>query len=267
MAPLMSGSTVLVTGAGSGIGRAVVLACAGRGMSVAALDVDAARAASVADEANAAGSPRAVGIACDVSVEASVREGYDRAVTALGGFDGVCANAGIEINAPLHEFGLDQWRRVLEVNLVGMFLTCREALRRLVEAGSPGSIVCTSSPSAFVGFAGGGNSAYAASKGGVSAFVRSAALDYAPYGIRVNAVVPGATDTPMLVTGRDEAARADQLAHIRSVASSQIPLGRLGRPEEIAAAVVWLLSSDASYVTGSHLVCDGGLLAKSANDI
>ncbi|CAN5452871.1 N/A [soil metagenome] len=243
-----------------------MLACARRGAGIAALDIDAARAASVADEASAAGSPRAVGVGCDVSVEASVRDGYDRAVAALSSFDGVCANAGVEINAPLHEFELEQWRRVLDVNLIGVFLTCREAVRRLVETRAAGSIVCTSSPSAFVGFAGGGNSAYAASKGGVSAFVRSAALDYAPYGIRVNAVVPGATETPMLVTGRDGAARANELEHIRSAAQDQIPLGRLGHPDEIAAAVVWLLSSEASYVTGANLVCDGGLLAKSAND-
>lgn len=100
----------------------------------------------------------------------------------------------------------------------------------------------------------------------MSAFVRSAALDYAAHGIRVNAVVPGATDTAMLVAGLDEDARADELERIRSAAQGQIPLGRLGRPDEIAAAVLWLLSPEASYVTGSHLVCDGGLLAKSAND-
>jgi NAD(P)-dependent dehydrogenase (short-subunit alcohol dehydrogenase family) len=262
----MRDSSVVVTGAGSGIGRAVVLACARRGARVAALDVDAARAVAVAAEASAAGSPQAVGIGCDVSVEASVREGYDRVVEVLGGLDGVCANAGIEINAPLHEFELAQWRRVLDVNLVGMFLTCREAVRRMVGAGSTGSIVCTSSPAAFVGFSGGGNSAYAASKGGVSAFVRSAALDYAPHGIRVNAVVPGATDTPMLAAGLAEHARSEALERFRSSAQGQIPLGRLGRPEEVAAAILWLLSSESSYVTGAHLVCDGGLLAKSAND-
>ncbi len=262
----MRDSSVVVTGAGSGIGRAVVVACARRGARVAALDVDAARAVSAAAEAIAAGSPQAVGIRCDVSAEASVQESFERAVDVIGGLDGVCANAGIEINAPLHEFELRQWTRVLDVNLVGMFLTCREAVRRMVAAGSTGSIVCTSSPAAFVGFSGGGNSAYAASKGGVSAFVRSAALDYAPHGIRLNAVVPGATDTPMLVAGLAEHARSEELERIRSSAQGQIPLGRLGRPEEVAAAVAWLLSAEASYVTGAHLVCDGGLLAKSAND-
>ena len=117
-------------------------------------------------------------------------------------------------------------------------------------------------PAAFVGFAGGGNSAYAASKGGVSAFVRSAAIDYASVGIRVNAVVPGATNTPMLL-GTEDA--HEGLRRIRAAAAEQIPLGRVAEPSEVAAAVVWLLSDDASYVTGTQLVCDGGLMAKSAN--
>lgn len=262
----MRGRSVVVTGAGSGIGRAVVLTCARRGARVAALDVDAERAAAVADEATAAGSPQAVSIECDVAAEASVRSGFEQLDRVLGGFDAVCANAGIEINASLHEFPIERWRQVLEVNLVGVFLTCREAIRRLVESGRTGSIVCTSSPAAFVGFSGGGNSAYAASKGGVSAFVRSAALDYAGYGIRVNAVVPGATETPMLLAGCGTDESSAELARIRSAARQQIPLGRLGAPEEVAAAVLWLLSAESSYVTGAHLVCDGGLMAKSAND-
>ncbi len=165
-----------------------------------------------------------------------------------------------QVNAALHEFPAGDWERVVAVNLVGVFLTSREALRRLVDAGRGGSVVCTSPPAAFVGHSGGGNSSYAAPKGGVSAFARSAALDYAPHGIRVNAVVPGATDTAMLTAG---GAGPDRL---RAAAATQIPLGRLGRPDEVAAAVLWLLSGESSYVTGSHLVCDGGLMAKSVND-
>ncbi|SEF10920.1 SDR family NAD(P)-dependent oxidoreductase [Jiangella alba] len=252
----MWAETVAVTGAGSGIGRAVLLAAAARGARVAALDVDLSAASAAADEALTAGASGAVAVECDVSSEASVAAAFD----VIGAPGAVFANAGIEVNAPLHEFPADAWERVVAVNLVGVFLTCREALRRLVEAGRGGSVVCTSSPAAFVGHAGGGNSAYAASKGGVSAFVRSAALDYAPHGIRVNAVVPGATDTAMLRVGGAD------LGRIREAAAAQIPLGRLGRPDEVAAAVLWLLSGESSYVTGSHLVCDGGLMAKSAND-
>lgn len=255
-----------MTGAASGIGRAVVLACARRGARIAALDVDEAGAASAADEAVENGAPDAIGVSCDVSSPESVASAFARAEETVGPVDGVFANAGIEINSPVHEFELEPWRRVLEVNLVGVFLTCRQALISLVDRGAAGSIVCTSSPAAFVGFAGGGNSAYAASKGGVSAFVRSAAVDYAPHGIRINAVVPGATETPMLVSGTPKHSREDQLTAIRHAASAQIPLGRLARPDEVAAAVTWLLSDDSSYVTGTNLVCDGGLMAKSAND-
>jgi NAD(P)-dependent dehydrogenase (short-subunit alcohol dehydrogenase family) len=262
----MRGRTVLVTGAGAGIGRSVSLAVAAWGAAVVALDLDAAAAREVAQEARAAGAPAALGVACDVSSEAAVQAAFDAAATAVGSPDAVFANAGIEVNAPLADFDAGQWWRVLEVNLGGVFLTCREAVRRLAAAGRGGSIVCTASPSAFVGFAGGGNSAYAASKGGVTAFVRSIALDCAPLGVRVNSVVPGATDTGMLVSGLPAQARPKAADRIRAAAAEQVPLGRLARPEEIAAAVVWLLSDESSYVTGTHLVCDGGLMAKSAND-
>nr|WP_042193657.1 SDR family NAD(P)-dependent oxidoreductase [Kibdelosporangium sp. MJ126-NF4]CEL20826.1 3-oxoacyl-[acyl-carrier protein] reductase [Kibdelosporangium sp. MJ126-NF4]CTQ98369.1 3-oxoacyl-[acyl-carrier protein] reductase (EC 1.1.1.100) [Kibdelosporangium sp. MJ126-NF4] len=262
----MRGKTVLVTGAGAGIGRAACLASAARGAGIVALDIDGAAADATAAKALTIGSPTAIGIPCDVSSEKAVREAFAVAATEVGLPDAVFANAGIEINGPLHEFDSDTWRRVMEVNLGGVFLTCREAVRRLVEAGRGGSIVCTASPAAFVGFAGGGNSAYAASKGGIAAFVRSIAIDYAARNIRVNTVVPGATDTAMLVDGLQPDARTAATERIRAAAAKQVPLGRLARPQEIAAAVVWLLSDESSYVTGSHLVCDGGLTAKSPND-
>ncbi|TDD67421.1 SDR family oxidoreductase [Jiangella aurantiaca] len=262
----MWAETVAVTGAGSGIGRAVLLAAAARGARVAALDVDEAAASAAALAALELGASEAVPVACDVSSEPSVVTAFDAVAAAVGDPGAVFANAGIEVNAPVHSFPVSSWERVVAVNLVGVFLTCREALRRLVATGRGGSVVCTSSPAAFVGHSGGGNSAYAASKGGVSAFVRSAALDYAPHGIRVNAVVPGATDTAMLTAGVASGARDAELDRIRAAATTQIPLGRLGRPDEVAAAVLWLLSEESSYVTGSHLVCDGGLMAKSAND-
>jgi NAD(P)-dependent dehydrogenase (short-subunit alcohol dehydrogenase family) len=263
----MADQTVIITGAASGIGRAVALACAARGDRVAALDVNAAEAMMVAAEARRSGAPAAIGIACDVAVEPEVEAAIGQCVRELGVPHGLFANAGIETNAPMHTMSLSDWQDIIRVNLTGVFLTCRHTIRAMLAARRGGSIVCTSSPSAFVGFAGGGNGAYAASKGGISALVRSFALDYAPHGIRVNAVVPGATDTPMLVTGvpADERERA----HVRLVeaARAQIPLGRLADPGEIANAVTWLLSTESSYVTGSHLVCDGGLMAKSANTI
>jgi NAD(P)-dependent dehydrogenase (short-subunit alcohol dehydrogenase family) len=255
-----------VTGAAGGIGRAVVLAAAREGWSVAALDIDLRGALRVADEARAAGAHGALGIECDVTLEASVREALRLTHREFGGLDSVLANAGVERNASLTELTLESWEAVLAVNLTGAFLTCKHAARIMTEHSIPGSIVCVSSPSAFVGFAGGSNAAYGSSKGGVSAFVRAAALDSAPNGIRVNAIVPGATDTPLLYVGLDGVEREQRVAEIARDARDQIPLGRLAEPFEVANAALWLLGADSSYVTGSNLVCDGGLLAKSANN-
>jgi NAD(P)-dependent dehydrogenase (short-subunit alcohol dehydrogenase family) len=254
-------ATALVTGAGSGIGAAVVLAASRAGYRVAALDVAGDGLAAVAAEADGEVLPLQV----DVSDEAAVVRALDRARDELGGATAVLANAGIERNGRAHELPYDDWARTLAVNTTGAFLVARHAIGALLEAGTGGSVVCTSSPAAFTGFAGGGNAAYAASKGGVSAMVRSLAVDYAPAGIRVNAVVPGGTDTPLLTYDAPPAERDALRERLVAGAREQIPLGRLGRPEEIAAGVLWLWSDGASYVTGSHLVVDGGLMAKSAN--
>ena len=261
----MDNETIIVSGAASGIGRAVALACAERGARVGVLDINADAAGQVVDEARRLGAPDAEPLVCDVSDERDVEKAFAHCVARLGTPSGLHANAGIEINQPAHLMRLADWQRVLQVNLTGIFLCCRQAIRAMIAGGQGGSIVCTSSPSAFVGFAGGGNSAYGASKGGISALVRSLAIDYAPHGIRVNAVVPGATDTPLLLLGKPDGERSETRNELLRQASQQIPLGRLAQPGEVANAVTWLLSGEASYVTGSHLVCDGGLLAKSAN--
>jgi NAD(P)-dependent dehydrogenase (short-subunit alcohol dehydrogenase family) len=257
--------TVLVTGAASGIGAAVTLAAARAGARVAAIDIDGQRVAELAGQAERDGAAAAIGLETDVSDEAAVERALDRCCEELGVPTSVLANAGVEVNGPAHELPLAQWKQLLEVNLTGAFLTARRAIAAMLDAGVGGSVVCTSSPSAFIGFAGGGNAAYAASKGGISALVRSLALDYAAAGIRVNAVVPGATDTPLLTVGVSDDERPAARERLIADAAEQIPLARLGDPEEIAGAVLWLWSDAASYVTGSHLVIDGGLMAKSAN--
>jgi NAD(P)-dependent dehydrogenase (short-subunit alcohol dehydrogenase family) len=262
---LESGQIALVTGAGSGIGAAVALRALASGARVAALDVDAEALRALGDAADRAGSPRPLELVADVADDAAVAAAVARCRDELGAPVCVLANAGIEVNAPAHELPVGEWERVLAVNLRGCFLTARHAIRALLDADVGGSIVCTSSPAAFVGFAGGGNAAYAASKGGISALVRTLALDYAGAGIRVNAVVPGATDTPLLLAGVGREARADARAELVARARAEVPLGRMADPREIAAAVAWLWSEEASYVTGTHLVCDGGLMAKSAN--
>jgi NAD(P)-dependent dehydrogenase (short-subunit alcohol dehydrogenase family) len=251
----------LVTGAASGIGRAVAFLAAARGHSVAGLDVDAEGLAALSDAVGGLAGT-VLTVATDVSAERDVSAAFETVTSVLGVPTGVFANAGIEVNTPAHTLTSAAWDRVLAINLTGVFLTCRYALEAMISTSVAGSIVCTSSPSAFVGFAGGGNAAYGASKGGISALVRSLAIDYARYDIRVNAVVPGATATPMLFTAGAEEIERQALAE---QARRQIPLGRLAEPAEIATAVLWLLSDEASYVTGSHLVCDGGLMAKSAN--
>lgn len=256
----MSNDVLVVTGGGSGIGRSVTLLAAQRGYSVAALDRtnDAVRA--VGEEAEKLGGPRAMGIVCDVTSQESVAAAFGEAERALGPITGLFANAGIESGGFAHEVPLPVWDSVIATNLTGVFLACQEALRSLLRSGRRGSLVLCSSPASFVGFAAGAATAYSASKGGVSSLVRSLAVDYARFGIRVNAVVPGATDTPLMWVGlSDEEGRIR-----REQLSSEIPLGRLAEPDEPAEAVLWLLSEQSRYVTGSHLVCDGGILAKAS---
>jgi len=249
-----------VTGGGAGIGRAVALRCAARGDRVAVLDIDGGAARETAREALTAGADAALGVECDVSREDRVAAAFEEAMAALGPLYGAFANAGMDAGGFLHELPFETWKRVLETNLTGIYLTCKYALQNLLKAGTPGSIVCTSSPAASVAFAAGAAGAYSASKGGVSALVRCMAVDYARYGIRVNAVVPGATETKLMWAN---VAPAD-MPEMRRRICEEVPLGRLASPDEPARAVAWLLSDESSYVTGSHLVCDGGILAKAS---
>ncbi len=250
----------MVTGGGAGIGRAVVMQCAARGDRVAVLDIDGAAACDSARAALAAGANRALGLACDVSSEENVAHAFEETAAALGPLYGAFANAGMDAGGFLHELPYETWKRVLDTNLTGIYLTCKYALQHIMKAGNAGSIVCTSSPAASVAFAAGGASAYSASKGGVSALVRTLAVDYAKYGIRVNAVVPGATETRLMWAN----VQPSDMPEMRRRICAEVPLGRLATPDEPARAVVWLLSDESSYVTGSHLVCDGGILAKAS---
>jgi NAD(P)-dependent dehydrogenase (short-subunit alcohol dehydrogenase family) len=148
----------------------------------------------------------------------------------------------------------------MDINVNGAFYASRSVLQGLVEASLPGSIVLCSSPAAFVGFAAGANSAYAASKGAISALTRTLAVDYARKGVRVNAVVPGPTETPLMWMAVPE----EERPATRDVITGEVPIGRMADPSEPAEAVAWLLSDASSYVVGSHLVCDGGVLAKAS---
>lgn len=244
---------VVVTGGAAGIGRATAARCAALGAPVAILDRDGDRAQAAAAEIGA------VGVRCDVSDEEEVRQAFATAIAQIGPLGGLVTCAGVDAAGLSHELDRARWERVISVNLLGTHLCAQAALRHLVETGAPGSIVCVSSPAAFVAIPGGGT-AYSASKGGVSALVRTLAVDYAARGIRVNALVPGSTETELMWANVEPA----DVPRTRATIEAEVPLGRLARPEEVAAAAAWLLGDDASYVTGSHLVCDGGVLARAS---
>jgi NAD(P)-dependent dehydrogenase (short-subunit alcohol dehydrogenase family) len=251
-------NALAVTGGASGIGRAVAELAVATGTRVAVLDLPQA-AESAAGDLAAVGPGRVLAVGCDVTDEDQVARAFAAIAAEFGPVDGLVCAAGIDRGGLLHELPYASWRQVLATNLDGTFLCVQQAMRQMMDQGR-GSIVCCSSPASFVAFAAGGASAYSASKGGVSALVRTAAVDYARYGVRVNALVPGSTETPLMWAN---VAEADRPA-MRGVLAQEIPLGRLAGPDEPARAALWLLSDDAAYMTGAHLVIDGGTLAKGS---
>ena len=253
----MKDQHVAVTGAGSGIGRATAVLAAAAGARVTILDRDGTAAEQTLQDVTGDGAHAEE---CDVTDGAALRAAFDAAEHRFGPIRGLVAAAGIDRGGLAHELPEQTWREVVDINLTGAFLTTREVLRRMVEHRVAGSVVLCSSPAAFVGFAAGGASAYTASKGGVSALTRSLAVDYARHGIRVNALVPGATETPLMWAAVADSERDA----MRRQVEREVPLGRMADPTEPARAALWLLGKDSSYVTGSHLVCDGGVLAKAS---
>jgi NAD(P)-dependent dehydrogenase (short-subunit alcohol dehydrogenase family) len=254
--------TILVTGAASGIGAATARLAARRGHRVIAFDNDAAVVERLADELQAAGAADVIAAAVDVSDERQVEDALDEAQAALGIPTGAVCCAGIDRGGVTHELPVENFDRIISVNLRGTFITCRSVIGRLVNAERGGALVCVSSISAFAGVPG-GTAAYSASKGGVTGMVRSLAVEYAPHGIRVNALAPGATETPLMwanVTAEEEKA-------MRQTILEEVPLGRLADPVEQGRAALWLLSDEAAYMTGQHLVLDGGTLALAALSI
>lgn len=239
----------LITGAGCGMGLATAKAFADAGASVALADIREDTVRSVAEELAAAGH-KALAIRCDVADEAQVAAMVVQIVSTFGRLDAAFNNAGIQSPAvETADASGEEFERVNAINLRGVWNCMKYELRRMREQGS-GAIVNNSSIGGLVGIAGRG--VYHASKHGVLGLTKSAALEYASRGIRVNAVCPGTIDTPMV---------ADMLAKepdaMKDILRDQ-PIGRLGRPEEIAAAVLWLCSEGATFVIGHALVVDGG---------
>jgi NAD(P)-dependent dehydrogenase (short-subunit alcohol dehydrogenase family) len=244
-----AGRVVLVSGGATGIGAASARAFAREGAQVTVLDVDEADGEATAAEIG--GRFRRV----DVTDEDAVRGAVEEAVRDYGRLDVMHANAGIEWTKTISDTTLEEWNRVLAVNLTGVYLCCRYALMRMIER-KGGALVLTASPHALVTVPDGG--AYAASKGGVLALNRALALEGAPHGVRSNALLPGAIDTPMLRREAEQAPDPEEQARRFGLMH---PIARLGRPEEVAEAALFLASDAASFVTGTALAVEGGLLA------
>jgi NAD(P)-dependent dehydrogenase (short-subunit alcohol dehydrogenase family) len=243
---MLSGKRALITGAASGIGRAAAARFTTEGAAVALLDRDGPGVLEAAAEIGA------LGLAADVRLEAEIEAAVAEAVDALGGLDILVANAGVQLHGEddrADRLALEVWERTLRINLTGVFLTCKHGIPALLDAGG-GSVVCTSSPTAFSGVAP-GYDAYSASKAGVLGLVRAMARDYAP-DVRVNAVVPGFVETALVApVTRD----AEWLANVLST----VPLGRAGRPDEVAGLIAFVASDACAYATGASFVLDGGM--------
>ncbi len=250
----LAGKRAIVTGGAGGIGRATAAAFAAEGASVAVLDLDEAGAQAVAESIIASGGT-AIALSVDVSDEAAVASAVAAVVAQFGGLDVVFNNAGIARRTTAVETALADWDLSFAVNVRSIFLMCKYAIPHLEAAGG-GSIVNTGSG---WGLKGGARALpYCASKGAVVNMTRALAIDHGPANIRVNSINPGDTDTGML---RSEAAQIGWTEDAFLADAADRPLRRMARPEEIAAAVVFLASDEASFVTGSALVVDGGGIA------
>ncbi len=250
----LAGKRALITGGASGVGRATALLFARQGAAVSVVDIDQAGGQAVVQAILEAGG-RAVFLRCDVAVAADCRRAVQQTVDRLGGLDILFNNAGIIRRATVLGTTEEEWDRVMAVNVKSIFLLSRYAIPVMAQAGG-GVIVNTASGWGLVG---GRNAvSYCASKGAVVNMTRAMALDHGEQNIRVNSVCPGDIDTPML---QSEAQQLDQSPEQFLAQAADRPLMRVGRPEDIAQAVLYLASDASSFVTGSTLVVDGGGLA------
>src|SRR2546423_12331232 len=244
------GKVAFVTGAASGIGRAAALAFTREGASVVAADVSEQGNQETARLIEDQGG-RAFAVRCDVTKAEDVKAALAKTVEAFGRLDFAFNNAGIEPRKPAAtaDYSDEDWNRILDINLRGVFLCMKHEIPLILKQGG-GAIVNTSSGAGVIGIK--GSPAYTAAKHGVIGLTRAAALDYAAQNIRIKARCPGYIDTPMM--GRFTGGTAEGRAKV----TSEEPIGRMGKPEEIAAAVVWLCSDAAAFVIGHAMVIDGG---------
>jgi glucose 1-dehydrogenase len=249
---LLEGRKAIVTGGSSGIGKATAVRLGREGASVCVnyfSEHEADDAKQVVAAAKEAGAPNAIAVAGDVGAEQDATALVAAAREAFGGVDLLVNNAGIEKQFPILQLELDQWERVLRTNLTGSFLCLREAAKVMVETGG-GVIVNMSSVHEFIPWPGFAH--YCASKGGMKLLMETAARELAPKKVRVLNVAPGAIVTPINTFVLDD-------PEAKHAVESEIPLGRMGKPEEIAATVAWAASDEAGYLTGTTIVVDGGM--------
>ncbi|HUY83227.1 MAG TPA: SDR family oxidoreductase [Steroidobacteraceae bacterium] len=255
--PVLAGQKALVTGANSGIGRAIAVALGAAGADVVVNYVVGDDAAdSVVAEIRRSGV-KALAIKADVSSEAEVERMFAQAIAALGTIDILVANAGLQRDSAFHDMTLEQWNTVLGINLTGQFLCARSAIREFMRRGvvpsvscAAGKVICMSSVHQTIPWAGHAN--YATSKGGIKLLMESLAQEVAPLRIRVNGIAPGAIRTPINTSAWNT---PDAYRRLMTL----VPYGRIGEPEDIARAAVWLASDHSDYVVGTTLYVDGGM--------
>jgi NAD(P)-dependent dehydrogenase (short-subunit alcohol dehydrogenase family) len=255
---LAEGHAVLVTGAGSGIGRAAAELFSREGARVVVVDVVAEAGQETVERIRAEGG-EALNVQADVRNETDVQAAVAKAVAAYGRLDSAFNNAGIsDALGPLHELSIEAWDRMIGVNLTGVFLCMKHEIAQMLRQekvdGRRGAIVNTSSGAGFI--AAPGMPHYTAAKHGVLGIVKNAAQEYYGEGIRVNAICPGVTDTPMMTS-----TMAEDSEFLKRIRASQ-PGGQPGRPEDVAQAAVWLCSQRARWVNGEPMLVDGGSVAR-----
>ena len=254
---VLAGQRALVTGANSGIGKGVAIALGEAGADVVVNYVDGDDAADAVVEEIRKFGVNAYAHKADVSSEEEVIAMFAKMFEQFGTIDILVSNAGLQRDAPFREMTLDKWSKVLSVNLTGQFLCAREAVREFIRRGivpatssAAGKIICMSSVHQEIPWAGHAN--YATSKGGIKMMMESLAQEVAPHRIRVNAIAPGAIRTPINTAAWQTKEAYDQLMTL-------VPYGRIGEPEDIARAAVWLASDHSDYVVGTTLFVDGGM--------
>ncbi len=246
----LAGKTALVTGGGSGLGLAVAEGFAQYGARVSVVDIDEDAAAAVAAGIRAAGG-EAIAVRCDVADHEQVVAAVASTVEELGDIHVLFSNAGIGDRAPAEEMTLEQWHRVLDVNLSGAWYMDQAVGKHMIERGIKGSIINTSSITSIVGITT-GNANYAATKGALNALTRTLAIEWAPHGIRVNAIAPTHVKTALIEQKMEEDPALAEFF------LDNIPLGRMGTPEDVAGAAIYLASEAGALVSGHVLVVDGG---------